>query len=206
MLILPKRAFKEYFLVEVMEKVWQIPQVAVQLDFVFDTYNFDSIKWETRENRGKGIQIFVRKEPLICRLFQDFMRDSNNKTELFKILAESMTHLDTSKTSIITPSLGYVDANTVETDLLTMQSRNHQESNSRLQLLVLDASSKILQKVSIVTVDTDLAVTALYHFFSLKLEDLWVENDVGQQCKWLLVHKHAAILQAEIYRALLGLL
>ena len=111
------------------------------------------------------------------------MRDSNNKTELFKILAESMTHLDTSKTSIITPSLGYVDANTVETDLLTMQSRNHQESNSRLQLLVLDASSKILQKGSIVTVDTDLAVTALYHFFSLKLEDLWVENDVGQQCK-----------------------
>ena len=134
------------------------------------------------------------------------MRDSNNKTELFKILAESMTHLDTSKTSIITPSLGYVDANTVETDLLTMQSRNHQESNSLLQLLVLDASSKILQKVSIVTVDTDLAVTALYHFFSLKLEDLWVETDVGQQCKWLLVHKHATILQAEIDRALLGLL
>lgn len=134
------------------------------------------------------------------------MRDSNNKTELLKILAESMTHLDTSKTSIITPSLGYVDANTVETDLLTIQSRNHQESNSLLQLLVLDASSKILQKVSIVTVDTDLAVTALYHFFSLKLEDLWVETDVGQQCKWLLVNKHAAILQAEIHRALLGLL
>lgn len=44
MLILPKRAFKEYFSVEVMEKVWQISQVAVQLDFVFDTYNFDSIK------------------------------------------------------------------------------------------------------------------------------------------------------------------
>lgn len=131
------RTFGDYCSVEVMERVGRLSQDVARLDFVFDTYKSD-IKGEARENRGKGIRISVRKETPICRRFQDFIRHDDNKSELFKMLAESMIHLDTSKT-IITTSLDNAFTNTFETDLSTLQPCNHEEADSRLLLHVLDA-------------------------------------------------------------------
>ena len=111
------------------------------------------------------------------------------------MLAESMTHLDTSKTTIIATSLGNVAANTVETDLSTMKLCNHEEADSRLLLHVLVASNKVFRKVFIVAVDTDIVVISLYHSFSFKLEELCVEIDVGQHRRWLPEHKYAAFLK-----------
>ena len=193
------RAFREYCSVQVTEKVRQILQCVVRLDFVFDTYKSDSIKEQTRENRGKSIRISVRKETPICRQFQDFMRHDANKTELFKMLPESMTHLDTGKTTIIATSLENAAANTVQmcnhiNYLSTLQECSHEEVDSCVLLHVFYASNKGLQKVLIVTFDTDVVINALYHFFSSKLEELWVEICVSQHRRWLPMHKHAAIL------------
>ena len=60
------------------------------------------------------------------------MGQDNNKTELFKMLDESMTHLDTGKTTIITTSLENLAANTIKIDLSTMQPCNHEEADSSL--------------------------------------------------------------------------
>ena len=56
------RTFGEYCLIKLMRKVRRILQSVAGLDFVFDTYKSDSIKEQTREHRGKGIQISVRKQ------------------------------------------------------------------------------------------------------------------------------------------------
>ena len=103
--------FGEYCSVEVMEKVCQILLCKVLCDLILCLP--DSIKDKTRENRGIGIGISVREETPICRQFQDFMRHDDNKSELFKMLAESMTHPDAGKTNIITTSLEIVATNTV---------------------------------------------------------------------------------------------
>jgi hypothetical protein len=59
------------------------------------------------------------------------------------------------------------------------------------------------QKVSIVTVDTDVVVISLYHFFSLNLEELWIEFGVEKYRKYLPIHSYAKILKEEVCQALL---
>ena len=48
------------------------------------------------------------------------------------MLAESMTHRDTGKTTIINTSLENVAANTIKIDLSTMLPCNHEEADSSL--------------------------------------------------------------------------
>ena len=83
-----------------------------RLDFVFDTYIADSSKSQTRESRGKGIRIVVRKETPICKKFQDFMWNDQNKTELFMMLAESLTTME-SNFDIVVTNLENVFSNNV---------------------------------------------------------------------------------------------
>ena len=56
-----------------------------------------------------------------------------------------------------------------------MQQCSHEEADSSFLSPVLDVSSNEFRKVSIVTVDTDVVIIALYRFFSLQPEELSVE-------------------------------
>ena len=64
------RTFGEYCLIKFMRKVRRILESVAWLDFVFDTYKSDSIKEQTRENRGKGIRISARKQPQFAENFK----------------------------------------------------------------------------------------------------------------------------------------
>ena len=63
------------------------------MDFVFDAYKKDSIKWQTREGHRIGVRISVRKENPIAKKFQVYLKNSDNKTELFKMLAINTTKI-----------------------------------------------------------------------------------------------------------------
>ena len=76
-------AFEEYCFKEIPQQVRRMAHGVSRSDFVFDTYIADSFKFQTRESRGKGIRIVVTKETPICKKFQDFMQNDQNKTELF---------------------------------------------------------------------------------------------------------------------------
>ena len=76
-----------------------MPHGVSRLDF--DTYITDSLKYQTRESRGKGIRIVVSKETSIWKKFQDFMWNDQNKTELF-MLAESLTTMESNFDIIVT--------------------------------------------------------------------------------------------------------
>lgn len=83
-----------------------------------------------------------------------------------------------------------------------MEPCNHEEADTRLLLHVLDASLKGFNKISIVTVDTDVVVIALFHFFDMNIAELWIEIGVGQYRRWLPIHTYARCLKEEICRAL----
>ena len=53
------------------------------------------------------------------------------------------------------------------------------------------------------TVDTDVVVIALYAFWDLDLEELWIEFDRGKNRKSLPVHAYAKALGKEICSAVL---
>ena len=49
---------------------------------------------------------------------------------------------------------------------------------------------------------TDVVVIALYHYFDINLEELWIEIGVGKNKRWLLIHQYAKNLGESICRAL----
>ena len=68
---------------ELKDRIRLMARDVKRLDLVFDIYKEDSLKSQTRENRGHGVRISVRKETPIYKNFHQFMRNDKNKTELF---------------------------------------------------------------------------------------------------------------------------
>ena len=65
-----------------------------------------------------------------------------------------------------------------------------------------DASSKGIGDLSILTVDTDVVIISLYHFYSSNLKELCIQIGVGQHRIWLPVHLYANLLKEEVCHAL----
>ena len=61
-----------------------------RVDVVFDTYSSESIKSGTREKRGEGKRRRVNSETKVPGNWQDFLRVSQNKEELFKVISERL--------------------------------------------------------------------------------------------------------------------
>ena len=76
---------------ELAEKINSYCKNTGRVDVVFDTYLPDSIKSETRENRGSGMRVIVKDTTPLPRKFSDFMRNDENKTELFQMISERIT-------------------------------------------------------------------------------------------------------------------
>ena len=70
------------------------------MDFVSGSYLENSIKTQTLEGRGKVMSISVRRDTPLCEDFKTFIRDSDNKTELFLMIANSISQIRDVPTSI----------------------------------------------------------------------------------------------------------
>ena len=55
------------------------------------------------------------------------------------------------------------------------QPCNHEEADTPLLLHALDASKSGFKQLLIVTMDTDVVVWVLCHFFNLDLQEPWIE-------------------------------
>ena len=93
------------------------------------------------------------------------------------MLAEYMVTIE--GLEVVCTKMTDVVSNTVE-DLSSMKSCNHEEADTRLLLHVIDACNNQWKKITIVTVDTDVVVIALYHYFSLDVDELWIELGAGK--------------------------
>jgi hypothetical protein len=72
--------------------------------WTWDVYRTDSLKEATREKRGKGVRRKVSKTCKLPKNHADFLRDSNNKQELFALLTDTVSSstFDPSKEVYIT--------------------------------------------------------------------------------------------------------
>uniref|UniRef100_A0A7M5X4A4 Uncharacterized protein n=1 Tax=Clytia hemisphaerica TaxID=252671 RepID=A0A7M5X4A4_9CNID len=113
------------------------------------------------------------------------MRDGKNKTELFELLADNFP---TIKHPIIVSTKG----NGVTSNLLQTVDRispsNHEEADTHIFKHIFDGRQHGYKNFLIVTVDTDVIVIALYHFFSIGAEGLWVEFGVGINKRYLILY------------------
>ena len=61
-----------------------------------------SMKSQTQESRGAGVRVSVRSETPIYNKFKEFMRNDDNKTELFNMIADSVASFESENLIIST--------------------------------------------------------------------------------------------------------
>ena len=109
--------FGQYCSQEIPLKVQQQLGDLKRLDFAFDTYKKDSIKGQTRERHGICVTVSRRKETPFVKKFQVFLKNSDNKTELFKMLAINITKIPLNIVEIMATHLEEVLSNNLDADL-----------------------------------------------------------------------------------------
>ena len=104
--------------------------------------------------------------------FNQVLAVSENKTELFSLVADTLVENFEHKWETIVATKGEtVDSNHyIETKYLELCKK--EEADDRMFLDVLEITTLGLKKLLRVTVDTDVVVIALYIFWDLDLEEL----------------------------------
>ena len=139
-----------------------IPHILKQLerctrvDIVWDTYVFDSIKASTREKRGRGIRRKVAGKNKVPGKWNDFLKDDNNKKELFDFLSGKLSSFEhpVEKEVYVTSGTEVLSKGTDQ----QMHTCNHEEADTRLLVHIVDAIQKGHSNCLIRTVDTDIIV------------------------------------------------
>ena len=171
-------------------------QRCTRVDIVWDTYIADSIKASTREKRGKGIRRKVAGKNKLPGKWNDFLRDETNKTELFYFLAErvSAEEFPQNKEVYITCGTNVLSKGTDH----QMQPCDHEEADTRLVVLLVDAVRGGHTNFLVRTVDTDVIVIIIGKFFYLSSMNpslnIWVAFGKGKHFTYLHINSICTVL------------
>ena len=185
------KTFGDYCKIELGENLKKIADRVEELDLVFDVYTSDSLKTETRENRGKGVRASVKESTSIYSDFKNFLRHDDNKTELFQLIAQSIPDfLSHVSTKVICTKLKTVTSNS-DDNLDSLHPCNHEEADNTIFVYLNRALSMGLKRVLIKCNDADVVVIAIAQYQDLGIDELWVEFGVGRKKRWLTIHTYA---------------
>ena len=83
----------------------------------------------------------VRKKTLLCNKSQDFLRNGENRTELFIMIADALSQVHCQETIIATAQKKGM-SNGVDTNFKDIMPCNQEEADKSLLLHVFDACKK----------------------------------------------------------------
>ena len=152
-----------------------------RLDLVWDVYTADSIKASTREKRGQGTRRKVIGKNVMPSNWKSFLRNEENKRELFTFLNTKIASADTlGKDVLVTQDENVLTSNSS----LEMPPCDHEEADTRLVVHITSALNNGCCSFLIRTVDTDVVVILIGKFFSFKRMDnnvdIWVAFGSGK--------------------------
>ncbi|RXN30245.1 Venom prothrombin activator pseutarin-C non-catalytic subunit [Labeo rohita] len=183
------KTFEEYAVQDVVPKIQAYSSKYERTDIIFDVYWTSSLKAETRSNRGKGGRRRVTDKTKLPPNWKSFLRDNENKTELFGFLAEKIVTLCPDNVVVVTK--GEQALSNKPISLEGLSPCNHEEADSRIFTHALHATKQQIKSVLIKACDTDILVVAVNVFATLQdagLEKIWIEFGQGQSIRWLPIH------------------
>ena len=171
----PKTAwtFKEYVQIVFLPYVNAQLQSAVRLDIVWDTYKEDSLKKGAREKRGSGARRRVAPTVNIPPNWKSFLRVDDNKTELFRLLAEEVVSIAAPGKEVYSTQGNQVVSNGSRQTMEGLQPCSHEEADTRIFLHVVDAAQQH-QRIMIRTIDTDVFVLAVSQMQRMPHNEVWL--------------------------------
>ena len=184
------KTFGEYAMLDVLPKVQAFCSTYNRTDIVFDVYLTASLKAETRTKRGQGNRRRVTETGKIPPNWNSFLRDNDNKTELFSFLADKIVENCTGNVVFVTKKVDVLCNLQFNTDEL--MPCNHEEADTRIFLHVRQAVAAGGHKHVIIKAnDTDILVIAVSMFpmlCEIGIEKLWISFGQGDNHRWIPVH------------------
>ena len=194
------KTFTEYALNVVCPYIQSRLQHADRVDIVWDQYQENSLKTQTRNKRGKGIRRRVEGRTSLPQNWQQFLRVDANKTELFAFLAEHISRLQTDKQVVTTYGAQVLSIPPRDTSLLAPCS--HEEADTRMILHLADAVYQGFQKILLRTVDTDVVILAVAAVAKIEVQEVWIAFGTGQHFRYIAAHEIASIIGPDKSKAL----
>ena len=115
--------------------------------------------------------------------FNQVLAVSENKTELFSLVADILVENFEHKWETIVATKGETADSNHYIETKYLEPCKKEEADDKMFLDALEITRLGLKKLPRVTVDTDVVVIALYTFWDLDLEELWIEFGRGKDCK-----------------------
>ena len=137
------------------------------------------------------MRVSVKESTPIYSDFKNFLRHDDNKTELFQLIAKSISDfLSHVSTKVTCTKLKTVTSNS-DDNLDSLHPCNHEEADTRIFVHLNRASSMGLKRVLIKCNDADVVAIAIAQYHDLGIEELWVEFGVRRKKRWLPIHAYA---------------
>lgn len=184
------KTFDEYATEDIVNKVEKYGTKFKRVDVVFDVYKKSSLKFETRTKRGQGVRRRVTGSSKTPTNWRSFLRDDNNKTELFHFLADKICASQATNITIATKGEGVVSNTLQSTDSLAPCT--HEEADTRMFVHARDAVEKGNKSLVLKANDTDVVVIAVSVFSLLQelgLESMWVAFGQAANARWIPIHE-----------------
>ena len=181
--------FDDYARLDFLPRIEAYSAKYNRTDVVFDVYLTSSLKAEMRSKRGRGVRRRVTGTSKTTRNWQSFLRDENNKTELFHFLAEKIAMANMVNVVIVTKGTEALSNQKINLDAIAPCT--HEEADSRMFLHAKHAVVEGMKRVIVKANDTDVVVIAVSLFPSLQelgMQKMWVTFGQRSNLRWLSVH------------------
>ena len=122
----------------------------------------------------------------IPKSWKDFLCVDDNKTELFKFLAQHVICLTVDNGKVLyATSAQDVLSSTCQAELSNLTPCSQEEADTRLILHAADAVVQGKRRVSVCTVDTDVVVLAATFFSQAKPDEMWIAFSTGKNYRFI---------------------
>ena len=127
------RTFEEYSEKVFKPYVTQQLQNRQRLDIVWDEYHTDSLKATARSHRGRGVRRRVKPDTRLPGNWEAFLRNDENKAELFSYLAEQSVAVECQPHQQVVSTKGQnVISSRPRPDITNLAPCNQEEADTRL--------------------------------------------------------------------------
>ncbi|KAG7160196.1 hypothetical protein Hamer_G012740 [Homarus americanus] len=200
------RTFQEYSTAVYIPYIESQLEYRSRLDLVWECYlKSGRLKATVKCNRGKGIRRRVTASGPLPSNWQNFLRNSDNKEELFSFLSEQVMQLAVkeSKQLVVTDKKQVLTV-PPRKDTANLAPCNHEEGDTMMMVHAADALECGHRRTLIRTVDTDVVILAvgLANERSEVLDELWLTFGTGKNRRYIAAHQIAKALGPEKSRAL----
>ena len=163
-----------------------------------------------KKKRGKGVArkivwgpLSTKTHLLTDRKFAKALKPDDNKTELFNLTADTLSGLFRNRQKVLLITRQETVLSNRAVDLQCLQPCYKEEEGDRIFLRAMEQSQLGFKRLMIVTVDTDVVVIALYVYWDLNVNVLWINFSTEKNRRWLPIHSYGELFGESERRAVI---